>query len=184
MHAARCELSGRTGHPPAAGTRRDTLLQGLLAGLASLKPAAAAHAEEGSAEAREGEVRHTDAEWQELLTPEQYAVLRQAATEPRFSSPLYEEHRAGTFACAGCGAPLFSSAAKYNSGTGWPSFYDALPGAVDFTDDYSIIFMARTEVRCHRCQGHLGHVFDDGPKPSGKRFCMNGAALKFELSEA
>lgn len=95
-----------------------------------------------------------------------------------------QEHRKGVFHCAGCNAPLFASSAKYESGTGWPSFYDALPGAVDTTLDTSIPFMPRTEVRCHRCQGHLGHVFPDGPEPSGQRYCMNGAALMFEPGSA
>ena len=131
------------------------------------------------------EVSHSDAEWQALLTPGRYAVLRKAATERPFtnrlkgdSSPLLQEHRAGTFHCAGCDLALFSSAAKYESGTGWPSFFEALPGAVDLQTDRSLL-IARTEVHCHRCGGHLGHVFDDGPKPTGKRYCMNGLALTF-----
>lgn len=129
---------------------------------------------------RRGEVYRSDEEWKQMLTPDQYAVLRTAATERRFSSPLVEEHRRGTFFCAGCHAPLFASDAKYESGTGWPSFYQALPGAVDQVPDRSIPFMPRTEVRCRRCQGHLGHVFDDGPRPTGLRYCMNGVALTFE----
>ena len=124
------------------------------------------------------EVTHTDAEWRKLLTPEQYDVLRQRGTERAFTSPLLNEHRAGTFACAGCDLPLFSSTTKFDSGTGWPSFWAPLPDAVDETEDRSF-GMTRTAVSCHRCGGHLGHVFTDGPKPTGLRYCMNGVALKF-----
>jgi peptide-methionine (R)-S-oxide reductase len=125
------------------------------------------------------EVTHTDAEWRKLLTPEQYDVLRQAGTERPFTSPLLNEHRAGTFACAGCDLPLYSSKTKFESGTGWPSFWAPLPGAVDESEDHSF-GMIRTAISCHRCGGHLGHVFNDGPKPTGLRYCMNGVALKFE----
>jgi peptide-methionine (R)-S-oxide reductase len=121
----------------------------------------------------------TDAEWRKRLTPSQYNVLRNHGTERPGSSPLLREHRKGTFACAGCALPLFSSAAKFESGTGWPSFYEPLPDAVGTTTDRTF-FMTRTEVHCRRCEGHLGHVFDDGPKPTGLRYCMNGVALKFE----
>ena len=124
------------------------------------------------------EVSHTDEEWQALLTPEQYAVLRESATERPFTSPLLEEHRAGTFACAGCALPLFASATKYDSGTGWPSFWEPLPGAVGEEEDRAW-GMVRTEVHCARCGGHLGHVFNDGPPPTGLRYCMNGVALTF-----
>ena len=124
------------------------------------------------------QVTHSPAEWKRLLGPERYAVLREAATERPFSSPLLNEHRKGTFTCAGCALPLFSSATKFDSGTGWPSFYRALPDAVLTRADHSLM-MERTEVLCHRCGGHLGHVFDDGPKPTGLRYCMNGLALKF-----
>lgn len=136
--------------------------------------------EQNDVSTRRREVYHSDEEWKQMLTPNQYAVLRTAATERRFSSPLVDEHRRGTFHCAGCHAPLFASEAKYESGTGWPSFYQALPGAVDQVPDRSIPFMPRTEVRCRRCQGHLGHVFEDGPRPTGLRYCMNGIALTFE----
>jgi peptide-methionine (R)-S-oxide reductase len=124
------------------------------------------------------EVTHTDAEWRKLLTPAQYNILRQAGTELPWSSPLLNEHRAGTFTCAGCDLALFSSKTKFDSGTGWPSFWAPLPDAVDETEDRSF-GMIRTAVSCHRCGSHLGHVFKDGPKPTGLRYCMNGVALKF-----
>jgi peptide-methionine (R)-S-oxide reductase len=123
-------------------------------------------------------VNHPPAEWRKILGPERYAVLREAATEHPFSSSLLNEHRRGRFECAGCALPLFSSATKFESGTGWPSFWKALPGAVVTRADHSLL-MERTEVLCDRCGGHLGHVFDDGPKPTGLRYCMNGLALNF-----
>jgi peptide-methionine (R)-S-oxide reductase len=129
------------------------------------------------------EVVHTDAEWRELLTPEQYAVLRHEATERPFTSPLLNEHRRGTFACAGCGLALFASDTKFESGTGWPSFWQPLDNAVATQSDMSLGMM-RTEVHCRRCGGHLGHVFDDGPPPTGLRYCMNGLALDFEPAAA
>ncbi len=124
------------------------------------------------------EVNHTDAEWRRLLTPDQYAVLRQQGTERPFTSPLLDEHRAGIFACAGCDNHLFSSATKFDSGTGWPSFWAPRPRAVNEAGDHTL-GMVRTEISCHRCGGHLGHVFDDGPKPTGLRYCMDGVAMKF-----
>lgn len=124
------------------------------------------------------EVVHSDAEWRKLLTADQYDVLRKAGTEAPFTSPLLEEHRKGVFACAGCGRDLFDSATKFDSGTGWPSFWKPLPGAVIETQDRSFL-MTRTAVSCSRCGGHLGHVFDDGPPPTGLRYCMNGVALAF-----
>ena len=124
------------------------------------------------------EVTRPDAEWRKLLTPQQYYVLRGHCTERPFTSPLDREHRAGTFSCAGCDLPLFASTTKFDSKTGWPSFYAPLENAVGTTTDRSL-FMTRTEVHCRRCGGHLGHVFDDGPPPTGLRYCMNGVALKF-----
>ncbi len=123
-------------------------------------------------------VNRTPAEWQHLLGPQRFAVLREAATERPFSSPLLNEHRNGVFACAGCALPLFSSSTKFDSGTGWPSFWRSLHGALITRSDHSLM-MERTEVLCSRCGGHLGHVFDDGPRPTGLRYCMNGLALEF-----
>ncbi len=120
----------------------------------------------------------TDAEWRKRLSPQAYAVLRQASTEQPYSSPLNNEHRDGVFVCDGCALPLFASPTKFDSGTGWPSFYDHLPRAIGERSDTSI-GEARTEVHCARCAGHLGHVFDDGPKPTGLRYCMNGVAMRF-----
>ena len=121
----------------------------------------------------------TATDWQAILTPEQFQVLREHDTEHRGSSPLLQEKRAGTFRCAGCGQPLFSSETKYESGTGWPSFYRPIDGAIGTTTDRSH-GMTRVEVHCAGCGGHLGHVFPDGPAPTGDRYCMNGVALKFE----
>lgn len=123
-----------------------------------------------------------DAEWRDRLSPEQYRVLRRHGTERPGSSALNHEKRAGTFACAGCGLPLFPSESKYESGSGWPSFYAPLADAVETTEDRTH-GMVRTEVHCRRCGGHLGHVFPDGPRPTGLRFCMNGAALEFKPKE-
>jgi peptide-methionine (R)-S-oxide reductase len=124
------------------------------------------------------EVTLTEEEWRARLTPEAYAVLREEDTERPFTSPLNDEKRDGIFACAGCDLPLFDSATKYDSGTGWPSFYQPIDDAIRTKADISV-FGVRTEVHCRRCGGHLGHVFEDGPQPTGLRYCMNGVALKF-----
>jgi len=124
------------------------------------------------------EVMHTKEEWQKLLTPEQFAVLREQDTERAFTSPLNHEKRKGTFTCAGCDLSLFDSATKFDSGTGWPSFYAPIEGAVKTDRDYTF-GMVRDEVHCRRCGGHLGHVFNDGPPPTGLRYCINGVSLKF-----
>ena len=168
-------------------TRKNTLLgagalaatlTGVVAGLRGLfasTPAQAAQA------ARTYEVTRTEAEWKKLLNPEQFHVLRQAGTERPGSSPLNKEKRAGAFTCAGCALPLFSSTTKFESGTGWPSFWQALDKAV-VEDTDTTLFMKRTEVLCRQCGGHLGHVFNDGPKPTGLRYCMNGVALNFKAA--
>ncbi|MBI5136948.1 MAG: peptide-methionine (R)-S-oxide reductase MsrB [Nitrospirae bacterium] len=123
-------------------------------------------------------IHRGDAEWQRLLTREQYVVLRKQGTEKPGSSPLLHEKRPGTYHCAGCDLALFDSAAKYDSGTGWPSFFDAIPGHVETELDFSL-FLPRTEYHCARCGGHQGHIFDDGPPPTGRRYCNNGVALTF-----
>ncbi|MGH9811256.1 MAG: peptide-methionine (R)-S-oxide reductase MsrB [Terriglobia bacterium] len=125
------------------------------------------------------QVTHSDEEWKKLLSPDAYQVLRHEATEPPFTSPLNKEHRKGIFACAGCALDLYSSETKFNSGTGWPSFYKPLDNAVATKTD-TTLGMERTEVHCRRCGGHLGHVFDDGPRPTGLRYCMNGVAMTFK----
>jgi peptide-methionine (R)-S-oxide reductase len=127
----------------------------------------------------ESTIDRPDEEWQKELPSETFAVMRQHGTERAGTSPLNKEHRPGMYACAACGMPLFESSTKFDSGTGWPSFFAPLPTAVATTTDRSL-GMARTEVHCARCGGHLGHVFADGPRPTGERYCMNGVALKFE----
>jgi peptide-methionine (R)-S-oxide reductase len=151
------------------------LLGGSLAALASACTRAGAAT--ASAKGR-FEVEMTDAQWQAKLSPQAYAVLRREGTETPFTSPLNDEHRKGTFSCAGCALALFASETKFDSHTGWPSFWQPLPNAVSQSQDNSL-GMSRDEVHCRRCGGHLGHVFDDGPKPTGLRYCMNGVALSF-----
>jgi len=144
-----------------------------LAGIATLRwPAPAWSAPQRYA------VSHSSAEWRRLLGPQRFAVLRQGSTERPYSSPLDKERRTGMFTCAGCAQPLFASATKFESGTGWPSFWKALPRAIATKSDRTLGF-ERTEVLCARCGGHLGHRFDDGPRPTGLRYCMNGLALRF-----
>ena len=157
-------------------TRRQILSQSCW-GLAALSAGSLAGIS-AQAAAADGQVTHTDAEWKKMLTADQYAVLRQDGTERPFTSGLLNEHRAGNFACAGCDLPLSSSKTKFDSGTGWPSFWAPLDNAVVTKTD-TTFGMTRTAVMCARCAGHLGHVFDDGPKPTGLRYCMNGLALKF-----
>lgn len=124
------------------------------------------------------EITKTEQEWRQILTPQQFQVLRQHGTERAGTSPLDHQYGKGTYECAGCNLPLFTSDTKFDSGTGWPSFYAPIKGAVGTTTDQSFL-MTRVEVHCRRCGGHLGHVFDDGPKPTGQRYCMNGVSLKF-----
>ncbi|MET0407437.1 MAG: peptide-methionine (R)-S-oxide reductase MsrB [Hyphomicrobium sp.] len=158
-------------------SRRDFSRLGLAlaGGAAALKGTSGIAAE---ADAKKFEITKSDAEWRKELTPEQYNVLRKEGTERAGTSPLDANDASGTYLCAGCQLALFSSATKFHSGTGWPSFWKPLDNAVETTTDNSF-FMTRTEVHCRRCGGHLGHVFEDGPKPTGLRYCMNGVALKF-----
>lgn len=160
--------------------RRTLLIAGL--GAATALPFARSFA---AAPVQKGKFTYTltDSQWRAKLPGQSYDVLRHEATERPFSSPLNDEHRAGTFTCKGCALPLFASKTKFDSGTGWPSFYAPLPNAVGTTTDTSLM-MKRIEVHCSRCGGHLGHVFDDGPKPTGLRYCMNGASLNFIPAKA
>ena len=158
-------------------SRRNLLLGGTaiagIAAFAGLRTMGPARAEDDSFP-----FELTDAEWRERLTAAEYNVLREHGTERAFTSPLNDEHRDGTFVCAGCAQPLYASETKYESGTGWPSFYAPIEGAIGTSED-NTLFMTRTEVHCSNCGGHLGHVFEDGPEPTGLRYCMNGVALGF-----
>ena len=155
------------------------LLRGAAAPLVALVPFLDAGRAEAAAKAGDPSWQLSEAEWKKRLSPAAFQVLRREGTERPFSSPLNKEKRPGTFVCAGCRLPLFSSKAKYESGTGWPSFWQPIdPKVVESTTDYRMIF-PRTEVHCARCEGHQGHIFKDGPKPTGLRYCINGVALKF-----
>ena len=160
-----------------------TKRQFLLGGIAALGAGSAARLFSGTAtraaDSPSFEVTKTEEEWRRLLTPAQYRVLREEGTERAGSSPLNDEKRAGTYACAGCSSPLFASETKFESGTGWPSFWAPIEGAIGTSEDRNL-FMVRTEVHCARCGGHQGHVFEDGPPPTGLRYCINGVALTFQ----
>jgi peptide-methionine (R)-S-oxide reductase len=161
-----------------APTRRAALLGGAVLGLFGIAPRAFAAANAEQAFAGSPFRKLTDADWKKRLPPAAYGVLRHEDTEQPFSSPLLNEHRKGTFACLGCGLPLFKSDWKFDSHTGWPSYYMAIPGALGMKSDFKIL-EERTEYHCARCLGHQGHLFNDGPKPTGLRYCDNGVALKF-----
>ena len=167
---------------PDVISRREIVVQatGAAAAIANLTDMAPAQV----ASLGKFEVVKSDEEWRRELSPEQYAVLRRRDTERPRTSPLNKEHRPGTYLCAGCGLPLFSSSTKFESGTGWPSFWAPIEGAIETSEDRSFLFLVRTEVHCSRCGGHLGHVFNDGPQPTGLRYCMNGVALKFRSENA
>lgn len=161
--------------------RRTAFTFAALSGLSLVALGAArrsSRAEEGSFE-----VTKTPEEWKKILSPAAFAVMREEDTERPWTSALLDEHRKGTFNCAGCALPLYASETKFDSGTGWPSFFDVLPNAVGKKED-NTLFTTRTEVHCRRCGGHLGHVFDDGPQPTGLRYCMNGVALAFAPAAA
>ena len=165
-----------TKHPDRRTLLRASRLAGVILAASGAWPTLAGAA----APAR---LRLTDVEWRKRLSPAAYAVLRRDGTERPGSSPLDREHRTGRFSCAGCAQPLFSSRTKFDSGTGWPSFWTHLPEAITRREDRALL-MARTEVRCARCDGHLGHVFDDGPRPTGLRYRMNGVAMRFTPARA
>ena len=156
-------------------TRRLFLTNGLAAALPLVLPAA------GRADIAEGpfEITRTEAQWRAMLSEAEYAVMREGATERPYSSPLNDETRPGLYHCRGCDLPLYDAAVKYDSGTGWPSFWDVLPDAIGTMEDRRLIFQVRTECHCRRCGSHLGHIFEDGPEPTGLRHCLNGVALVF-----
>jgi peptide-methionine (R)-S-oxide reductase len=164
-------------------TRRTLLFGGLSAigagAAAKFLTAGADEVTSGATKTAAFEISRSEEEWRRLLTPAQYRVLREHGTESPESSPLNKEHRAGTYHCAGCDLPLFSSTTKFESGTGWPSFWAPIENAVGTSEDRTLFFTVRTEVHCRRCGGHLGHVFEDGPPPTGLRYCMNGVSLRF-----
>lgn len=164
--------------------RRNFLFAG-LAGAASLPILSWATSEKHMVNvvqaAESFEIMKTEEEWRKILTPEQFAVLREEATERPFTSPLNDEKRVGTFHCAGCDLPTYASETKFDSGTGWPSFYESLENAVGTKED-NTLFMSRIEVHCRRCGGHFGHIFNDGPKPTGMRHCLNGLAINFKAA--
>ena len=159
--------------------RREAMLGGTAAAAVVCLTARSKSAIAQAASSGKFEIVKSDDEWRHALTAEQYAVLRRHQTEHPWSSPLNGEHRAGTYLCVGCELPLFSSTTKFESKTGWPSFWTPIEGAIETSEDRSFFFLIRTEVHCRRCGGHLGHVFNDGPRPTGLRYCMNGIALKF-----
>ena len=164
-------------------SRRDLLAGGATAAVLGAMIGPRLLGDPAIAAAKSYPVTHSDAEWRKLLTPPQYAVLRKEGTETAGTSPLLDEHRSGTFVCAADGNPLFSSKTKFDSGTGWPSFWAPLPHAIATRND-GALGISRTEVHCTRCGGHLGHVFDDGPRPTGLRYCMNGVAMRFVAGKA
>ena len=155
-------------------TRRNLLSGGAMAGALALAP--------GMMRAETFEVTRSTSEWRDMLTPLEYKVMRREGTEPAGSSPLDKVYAPGTYHCRGCDLALYPSRTKYDSGTGWPSFWQALDGAVGTKPDRRLIFQARTEVHCRRCGSHLGHIFDDGPPPTGKRHCLNGVSLVFRAA--
>ena len=159
-------------------SKRGFLLGGLALGAVAVAPRGKGRSTVDAAGGASFEIVRSEDEWRRLLTPAQFRVLRQHDTERPSSSPLNQEHRAGTYLCGGCDLPLFSSETKFDSGTGWPSFWAPLAGSVGTSEDRRL-FLVRTEVHCRRCGGHLGHVFEDGPPPTGLRYCLNGIALNF-----
>ena len=159
--------------------RRDFLK---LAGCSMIMLAVATWHDPASAAEKIVKITKSEEEWKQMLTQQQFEVLREESTERPFTSPLLNEHRTGTFVCAGCEFPLFASDKKFDSGTGWPSFFDTIPGHIETKEDYKLI-LPRTEYHCAQCGGHQGHVFNDGPQPTGLRYCNNGVALKFVPKE-